>query len=56
MTSERRGTLYLRPGVGFETGVFVQEKLGGLPQNDPVALLEDDGIGKAGTALHVQKS
>ena len=24
----------IRPGVGFETGDFVEEKLGGLPQND----------------------
>ena len=24
----------IRPGVGFKTGDFVQEKLGGLPLND----------------------
>ena len=31
-----RETLFreIRPGAGFEPGDFVQEKLGGLPQND----------------------
>ena len=30
------GTVFqeIRPGVGFKTGDFVKEKLGGLPYND----------------------
>ena len=27
----------IQPGVGFETGDFVKEKLGGLPQNDSMS-------------------
>ena len=38
MTSGRvsRDTVFkeIRPGAGFETGDFVEEKLGGLPWND----------------------
>ena len=38
MTSGCRGTphfgRYDRPGAAFETGDFVEEKLGGLPWND----------------------
>ena len=31
-----RGTVFhqIRPGAGFKTGDFVEEKMGGLPQND----------------------
>ena len=41
MTSGRvaRDTVFqeIRPGVGFETGDFVKEKLGGLPSRSTVA-------------------
>ena len=30
----QKGTQKIRPGAGFKTGDFVQEKLRGLPYND----------------------